>query len=433
MAIDGRFVVAWVERTSGEHWRVRYRRGDGSVTSDGGYTTLRSAENRAREIEVDQRRHSYHDPALAQMTLAEWLPNWWLTLDVDELTLENYKYLVTKHIWPRFAHQALGRIHSSEISQWSTELHAHGYEHTTVQGILGLLGRILGDAVDDGLIAANPVHHHRNRGKRARRIHREMLWATPEEVLRGALQAAHLHDRSSALLIVTAAWTGCRWGELAALQRHNIHLDDRTIVIDPDLGSLKESAHRQWLGPPKTAASARTITLPTFLAVLLKHHLESHDHFPVFVNAEGGFLWRRSWRSRTFNPAFDGNLDQPNPAARTYPIRPGLTFHELRQATRPGSSLPASPKSLKPDAWATVSTNASSRSTATSPTKSRPASKPLSNEPGSTPATPSPTTQYRHRSPDATGASDGTYPTTAPRTPQGSSRAPRSDCPNPGC
>jgi integrase len=325
-------VMAWTERTSSKHWRVRCRRSDGSVMSEGGFPSRKAAQNRAREIEVDQRRHAHHDPALAQLTLDEWLPRWWPTLDIDELTAENYQYLVTKHIGPRFAHLALGDIHSSDINRWSAELYACGYEHSTVQGIIGLLGRILSDAVDDGLIPANPVHHHRNRGKRARHIHREMLWATPEEVLRGALQAAQLHDRGSALLIVTAAWTGCRWGELAGLQRPNTHLDERIIVIDPDLGGLKESAYRQWLGAPKTGASARTVTLPAFLAVLLKHHLDAHDYSPVFANADGGFLWRRSWRTRTFNPAFDGNHDQPDPPVRTHPIRPGLTFHELRHS-----------------------------------------------------------------------------------------------------
>lgn len=324
--------MAWIERTSGQHWRVRFRRGDGSVGSEGGYTTVQAAQARAVEIEVDQRRHRFSDPALAQTTLRDWLTTWWRSLDVDELTLENYHYLVTNHIGPRFAHTALGEIRSSDVNQWSADLHARGYQHTTVHGILGLLGRIVGDAVDDGLIGANPVHHHRIRGKRAFRIHHEMLWATPEEVLRGALQAAQLHHRGSALLIVTAAWTGCRWGELAGLQRHNTHTDDRTIIIDPDIGALKESAHRQWLGPPKTAASARTVTLPAFLAVLLKHHLESHDHSPVFANAGGGFLWRSSWRTRTFNPAFDGNQHQTSPRVSTHPIRPGLTFHELRHS-----------------------------------------------------------------------------------------------------
>jgi integrase-like protein len=158
-----------------------------------------------------------------------------------------------------------------------------------------------------------------------------MLWATPEEVLRGALQAAQLHNRGSALLIVTAAWTGCRWGEVAALQRHNVHPDDR-VIVDRDIGALKESARRQWLGPPKTASSARTVTLPAFLAILLKHHLETHDHAPVFPNADGGFLWRHGWRTRTFNPAFDGNEHLTNPRVHAYPIRPGLTFHELRHS-----------------------------------------------------------------------------------------------------
>ncbi len=68
------------------------------------------------------------------------------------------------------------------------------------------------------------------------------------------------------------------------------------------------------------------------LAVLLKHHLESHDHSPVFPNTDGGFLWRSSWRTRTFNYAFDGNQHLPNPRVHTCPIRPGLTFHELRHS-----------------------------------------------------------------------------------------------------
>lgn len=92
--------MAWTERTSGEHWRVRYRRSDGSVASEGGFPTLRAAENRAREIEVDQRRNRFYDPALAEMTLDEWLTRWWLTLDLDELTIENYRCLVTKQSDP---------------------------------------------------------------------------------------------------------------------------------------------------------------------------------------------------------------------------------------------------------------------------------------------------------------------------------------------
>jgi integrase len=237
--------MAWVEHTSGQHWRVRYRRADGTITSEGGFTTPTTAHARAQAIEVDQHRGTFYDPTRGHTTVNEWLPRWWTTLTLDETTLENYHYLVTTHITPRFGHIQLGELRASDITTWSADLHTAGYQHSTIVGIVSLFRRILGDAVEDGLILANPIHPHRNRGTRAFRIHHEMLWATPEEILYGAHQAERFHNRTSALLIITAAWTGCRWGELAALQRHNTHPDDRTIVVDPDTGALKETAHRQ--------------------------------------------------------------------------------------------------------------------------------------------------------------------------------------------
>jgi integrase len=210
--------MAWVEHTSGQHWRVRYRH-DGTVASECGFSTWDAADDRAREITTDHRAVPAHPRGV--ITVDAWLPRWWTTLDLDEVTIGNYQCLVDKHIAPRFGHRPLDNILTSDITTWSRELHAAGYEHSTVEGIIGLFSRILGDAVEDGLLPTNPVHRHKNRGKRAFRIPHEMLWATPEEVLRGAQQAAHLHNRASALLIITAAWTGCRWGELAGLQRHN--------------------------------------------------------------------------------------------------------------------------------------------------------------------------------------------------------------------
>jgi hypothetical protein len=91
-------------------------------------------------------------------------------LDFDEVTLDNYRYLVVRHIRPRFGANSLGDIVASDVSQWSTDLHAAGYEHSTVEGIVGLLSRILADAVEDGLLRANPVHRHQRRGRRAFRI-----------------------------------------------------------------------------------------------------------------------------------------------------------------------------------------------------------------------------------------------------------------------
>jgi hypothetical protein len=185
--------MSWVEHTSGHHWRVRYRRHDGTIASECGFTSKRTAQNRAQEINVEQ-RHDTYDHTRARSTLNTWLSRWWTTLDLDEVTLDNYRYLVERHIRPRFGANSLGDIVASDVSQWSTDLHAAGYEHSTVEGIIGLLSRILADAVDDGLLPANPVHRHHRRGKRAFRIPTKCSGPPPRKSY-----AAHSKPNNSAI------------------------------------------------------------------------------------------------------------------------------------------------------------------------------------------------------------------------------------------
>lgn len=116
-------------------------------------------------------------------------------------------------------------------------------------------------------------------------------------------------------------------GEVAGLQRDHLDLDRGTITIDPDTGALHESAHQLWLGPPKTPASARTITLPPFLVVLLRDHLTHSSSSFVFTTRHGHPLWRSTFDRRVFRPAVDGNHHKG-----TQPVQPGLTFHGLRHS-----------------------------------------------------------------------------------------------------
>jgi hypothetical protein len=96
----------------------------------------------------------------------------------------------------------------------------------------------------------------------------------------------HLADNTAALvgpwaavLLITAAYTGARWGELAGLQRRNTHLNDARIVIDPHIGALHETAaspsdHPKPPNPPAPspcppssptsyATTSKTTTTPT--------------------------------------------------------------------------------------------------------------------------------------------------------------------------
>jgi integrase len=124
------------------------------------------------------------------------------------------------------------------------------------------------------------------------------------------------------LLIVTAAWTGARWGEIAALQRRNTHLDDGVIVIDPLIGAMIESNRGIELGPPKTAESARTITLPPFLIRLLQAHLDRHDHPHVFTSHRGEPHRRSNFGRRALRPATEGTGYLAAPPVRLEPVKP---------------------------------------------------------------------------------------------------------------
>ncbi len=131
-----------------------------------------------------------------------------------------------------------------------------------------------------------------------------------------------------AVLVVTAAYTGLRWGELAGLRWNRVDLTRGVITIAPGDGALHEIGGHLRLGPPKTKASARTVHLPPFLTELLTtHRSDQNDHFHehVFTGVEGGLLRRTNFRRRVWLPAVGGD-----PRRGWAPVLPGLHFHDLR-------------------------------------------------------------------------------------------------------
>ncbi|MCA1229962.1 tyrosine-type recombinase/integrase [Saccharopolyspora sp. 6M] len=323
--------MAWAEK-HGSSWRVRYPKKDGTLGSIPGFATKTAAKNYADDIETDQRKGNWIDPAAGKITLSTWVDDWLDALDVRPNTENQYRSLLNNHILPKWGDSPLAEITGIGIAAWTKKLAARGYKPSTVGHIRKVFSLILTDAVDDRLIPSNPV---RTRGRRGKRLHTKRVerpWATPEQALLIADHAANLIGGWAGVLITTAAYTGARWGELAGLQRINTHLDDATIVIDPDIGALHELNGHFELGPPKTPESARTITLPPFLTELLRTHLDHHDHPHIFVSAEQTYLRRSNFNRRAMRPAADGNLHRTRIPLRVPPVLPGLAFHDLRHS-----------------------------------------------------------------------------------------------------
>lgn len=115
-----------------------------------------------------------------------------------------------------------------------------------------LLSTVLNEAIDEGLIGANPCRKLRiNVGDH----HVERLALTADQVAR---LLAHT-PVPAALLVAAAAYTGPRWGELAGLQWHNVDLDDATITVDRDkVPCTKWPVDLSWVHPRPVRVSARS-------------------------------------------------------------------------------------------------------------------------------------------------------------------------------
>ncbi len=336
--------MAWVEKISRNAWRVRYWKDDGDLGSVPGFRSKMSADQHAADIEAERRAGTFIDPAAGKTSVSQWVHDWIPALDVDIRTEENYASILRCHILPRWGDSCIADISGIHVASWTKTLRAAGLAPATVSGIMKLFTMILGDAVAERLIAYNPVQpRRRGRTRSIRPV--EQVWATPQEVLNVADQVARCYHPCGAMLIITAAWTGGRWGELTGLHRNNLHLDDGRLVIDPHLGALHESNDAKlWLGPPKNAGSARTITLPDFLIPLLHQHLQAVDSDLVFVTPDGAWHRRSNFARRALRPAADGDSypersadstgEMPFRAAsrRTVLVKPGLTFHGLRHS-----------------------------------------------------------------------------------------------------
>ena len=335
--------MAWVEKSSPTTWRVRYWKDDGTLGSVSGFPTKTAADQHACDMETDQRAGTFIDPAAGKTTVADWVEQWLPALDVSIRTEEGYRGNLRNHILPRWGSTALSTVSGIQVAAWTKELRRRPLAPATVSSILKLFTMIMADAVAERLIAYNPIQPRR-RGRTHTARPREQIWADPADVLKIADQAAACYDACGAMLIITAAWTGARWGELTGLHRDNLHLDDGRFVIDPDLGSLHEGAHGQlWLGPPKNAGSARTVSLPEFLIPLLHRHLQNVDSAFVFVSPDGRWHRRSNFARRCMRPAADGNRVDLDRRARytpprqratvfTDPVKRGLTFHGLRHS-----------------------------------------------------------------------------------------------------
>jgi integrase len=146
-------------------------------------------------------------------------------------------------------------------------------------------------------------------------------------------------------LILLAAFTGLRYGELVALRRTDLGRDLATVTVRTTVTTLTDGT--VLFGPPKSAAGRRPVTIPVAVRADLALHLRDYaadDPDALIFTGGKGALLRRS--------GFQTQSRWADSVAQAGLI--GCRFHDLRHTATPWlpTQEPAWPTSWH--GWATA-------------------------------------------------------------------------------
>jgi integrase len=227
-------------------------------------------------------------------------------------TLDLYGYLLRHHLMPAFGNRPVSTIREPNVRAWRQSMLDSGVSPITTAKAYRLLKAILNTAVDDGLIRRNPCRIVGAGQEKS--AERPVL--TVEHVYR---LARAVGDRYQALILL-GTFAGLRWGELAALTRRHVDLENATVRVtstltETDSGTLEP-------GSPKSAAGRRTVQLPQLVIPVLRQHIDRYTQPGpdglIFTGANGARLRRSNFARRVWLPAL---------AAAELPE---IHFHDLR-------------------------------------------------------------------------------------------------------
>jgi integrase len=263
-------------------YQARYYHLGQQVAADTTFATKAEARAWLAAMETDLLGGRHVTPASGREEFGVFARRWVAQRDLQPRTRATYTAQLT-HITAEFDRVELRNLTPGAVRAWHGRLAKSGLHPNTVAKVYRMFRTMMDTAVDDGLIRANPVHVKGAAVERA--VERPALdW---DDVARLA-NAIDPHFRA---LVWVGATSGLRFGELTGLQRRHVNLTDRTLRVEQAMGYV--NGQGAVLGPPKSTAAHRTVSIPKRVAEILAEHLATVDTAPdslVFASVQGGPL-----------------------------------------------------------------------------------------------------------------------------------------------
>jgi integrase len=213
----------------------------------------------------------------------------------------------------------LSSVSHAAVTEWVTRLSASGLAGSTVRQCHRVLSLILALAVRDKRLSSNPAEGV----KLPRAVKSDKQFLSADQVAQLADEAGKTLKTGSdvkqaqqrRLIVLTLAYTGLRFGELAALRVRRVDLMRRRLEVAESVTEVNGLAV---FGTPKTH-QRRSVPVPRFLVDDLATLLAGKGPEDlVFTAPHGGVLRLMGFRRRVFD------------RATKLAGLPGLTPHELR-------------------------------------------------------------------------------------------------------
>lgn len=316
------------KRESGRY-QVRYPGPDGRQrTAPDTFARKSDADRYLSMVEAQMTRGEWIDPERARVTLGDYAERWIAQRPgLRPRTVALYRWLLGKHITPYLGGVELNRLDTPMIREWRSRLLGNGVSETMAAKAYRLLRAVLMTAVnEDELLRKNPC--------RIPGADQEKPAERPVLTLAQVLRLSEMMDERYRALVLVTTFACLRWGEVSALQRQDVDADAGVVRVRQTFTEVRGAG--MVLGPPKSRAGRRAVTVPAAILPALREHLAAFvDDNPealVFTTPSGRPIWRGNLNTVIGWSAALGKLGVP-----------GLHFHDLRHtgntiAARTGAS-----------------------------------------------------------------------------------------------